>query len=170
MKSHLSDEQAQALVDRALPDDERARCHEHLASCPDCELLVESYRALSAALDDLDAPAPPPGFTAEVMACIALADRRRAWDRRLALGILGVATCLAAALLALAGGPGWARTLAGAADALAHLGTAVSVAVGVASPLLQALRLQIAVACAAVALPLLFALSRLVPRGAAAAA
>ena len=169
MTSHLTDELAQAYVDRALSDSERARSAEHLAACQDCGLLVESYRALAVALDGLDAPAAPVGFTADVMERIALSERQGAFDRRLALGILGVATCLALILFALAGGASWAPALSGAADAVARLAGAASLAVDVAGPLLRALRLQIALACAARALPLLFALSRLVPRAAAAA-
>lgn len=170
MTSHLTDELAQAYVDRALPDAERARCAEHLAACQDCGLVVDSYRALAAALDGLDAPAPPAGFTAAVMARLDLTERERAFDRRLALGILGVATCLALALFALAGAAGWAPVVSGAADAFARAARAASVTAGVAAPLLRALRLQIALGCAALALPLLFALSRLVPRTAAAPA
>lgn len=168
MSTHLTDELAQAYVDRALPDAERARWMAHLDGCAECGLLVDSYRALSAALDGLDAPAPPAGFTAAVMERIDVSERQRAGDRRLALGILGVATCLALAALALAGSAGWAPALAGAAGAFARVAAAASLAVDVAAPLLHALRLQIALGCAALALPILFALSRLVPRAAAA--
>jgi anti-sigma factor RsiW len=170
MTSHLTDELAQAYVDRALTEDERARWAAHLDGCEECGLLVESYRALSAALDDLDAPAPPDGFTAAVMAQIDASDCQRAWDRRLAAGILGVATLLAVGLLSAAGGAGWGPVLSGAANALARATAAATLVVDVAAPLVRALRLQIALGCAALAAPLLFALSRLVPRPAAAQA
>lgn len=170
MSTHLTDDLAQAYVDRALPEAERALWMGHLDGCAECGLLVESYRALSAALDDLDAPAPPAGFTAAVMERIDLSERQRAWDRRLALGILSIATCLALTVLALAGSAGLAPALAGAAGAFARFATATSLAVDVAAPLVHALRFQIAIGCAALALPILFALSRLLPRAAAATA
>jgi anti-sigma factor RsiW len=169
MTRHLTDEVAQAYVDRALTAEERARWAGHLDRCAECRLLVESYRALSAALDDLDIPAAPAGFTAAVMERIDLSERQRAWDRRLALGILGVATFLALVLLGVAGSAGWAPALAAAAGAFARATTAASLAVEVGAPLVRALRLQIAIGCGALVLPLLLALSRLVPRAAATA-
>ena len=170
MTRHLTDELAQRYVDRALPEDERATWATHLDECAECGLLVDSYRALSAALDDLEAPAAPPGFTAAVMQRIDLSERQRAWDRRLALGILGVATFLALLLLGFAGSAGWAPALSGAADAFARAAAAASLTFDVAAPLVRALRLQIAIGCAALAVPILFALSRLVPRATAATA
>ena len=170
MSGHLRDEQAQALVDGLLDGSERAACSAHAAGCADCRLLVESYRALSAALEDLDAPAPPAGFTAAVLQRIDVAEAQRAWERRLALGILGAAAGLAALLFALSGAGAWVPLAARLVEALGTALTTTTLVREVASPLLQALRLQIALGCAALGLPLLFALSRLVPRGAQATA
>lgn len=163
MTPHLDDARAQGYVDRTLGEAERAACADHLDACPDCALLVASYRALAEALDDLAAPAPPAGFTAAVMARVDLTERQRAWDRRLAAGILAVAVGLALAAAALAGG-GVAPALAAAAGGFARGAAALALAADVARPILGALRVPIALACGAVALPLLFALSRLVPR------
>ena len=163
MTPHLDDARAQAYVDRALGEGARAAGAAHLDACPGCALLVASYRALATALDDLAAPAPPAGFTAAVMSRVDQAERQRAWDRRLAAGILAVATGLALAAGTLAGG-GVAPALAAAAGGFAHGAAALALAADVARPILGALRLPIALACGGVALALLFALSRLVPR------
>lgn len=170
MSAHLRDEQAQALVDGLLDGSEREVCRAHAADCADCQLLVDSYRALAAALEDLEAPAPPAGFTAAVLQRIGAAEAQRAWERRLALGILGAAAGLAVLLFALSGAPAWAPLASRLVDALGTAVTTTTLVREVASPLLHALRLQIALGCAALGLPLLFALSRLVPRGAEATA
>jgi anti-sigma factor RsiW len=170
MSAHLRDEQAQALVDGLLDGSERADCRAHAADCADCQLLVDSYRALAAALEDLEAPAPPAGFTAAVLERIGAAEAQRAWERRLAFGILGAAAGLAVLLFALSGAPAWAPLASRLVDALGAAVTATTLVREVASPLMHALRLQIALGCAALGLPLLFALSRLVPRGAEATA
>ncbi|HET9599821.1 MAG TPA: zf-HC2 domain-containing protein [Anaeromyxobacteraceae bacterium] len=166
MTRHLDDALAQGYVDGLLPGPDRAACADHLAGCADCALLVDSYRALTEALDDLDAPLPPAGFTQAVMAAVDERERAHAWERRLALGIVGVAACAAVALFAAAGASAWAPALSGFFDGLAPVVTLATVAADALRPVVGALRLQIAVACAAAALPLLFALSRLVPRGA----
>ena len=170
MSAHLRDEQAQALVDGLLDGSEREACRAHAVDCADCQLLVDSYRALAAALEDLEAPAPPAGFTAAVLQRIGAAEAQRAWERRLALGILGAAAGLAVLLFALSGAGAWAPLAARLVDALGTALTTTTLVREVASPLLHALRLQIALGCAVLGLPLLFALSRLVPRGAEATA
>jgi hypothetical protein len=70
----------------------------------------------------------------------------------------------------VAGASAWAPAVSGFFDGLAPLLTVVSVTTEALRPVVAALRFQIAVACAAFGLPLLFALSRLVPRGAGASA
>jgi len=170
MNRHLDDALAQGFVDRLLPGPDRAACAAHVAACPDCALLVDSYRALVEALDDLDAPLPPAGFTQAVMTAVDERERVRAWERRLVLGIVGVAACAAVALFAAAGASAWAPALSGLFDGLAPVVTLATVVADALRPVVSALRLQIVVACAAASLPLLFALSRLVPRGAEASA
>jgi len=170
MSGHLRDDQAQAFVDGLLDGPEREACRAHAAACADCQLLVDSYRALAVALEDLEAPAPPAGFTAAVLQRIDAAEAQRTWERRLALGILGAAAGLAVLLFALSGADAWARLAARLVDALGTAVTTTTLVREVASPILHALRIQIALGCAALGLPLLFALSRLVPRGAEATA
>ncbi len=163
MNRHLTDELAQGLVEELLPEDERAGWERHAAACPECRALVASYRALSDALDGLDAAAPPPDFTDSVMARIEAVDEARAWDRRLAFGIAAAAGLFAAALLAMAGASAWAPAVSRVSGRLGDLAVLLSVGSAVASPIVHALRVQIALGCAALGLPLLYALSRLVP-------
>ena len=60
---HLGDEGAQRLLEGLLPAAEAGPAEAHLAACPACRALVESHRALAAALEGLAAPEPPPDFT-----------------------------------------------------------------------------------------------------------
>ena len=164
MSDHLTDERAQALADGMLADVERERWELHLARCPECQVTVESYRALAEALEGLEVPPPPPDFTRTVMARIDAVERARVWERRIAAGVMAAVACLAAVAVAAAGVGAWAPVISGAVDRLGDLVTATSVAGEVVLPLVRALRLQIAVACLVAGVPLAFALSRLVPR------
>ncbi len=170
MNHHLSDDLAQSLVDGLLPATLRGQCETHAAGCAECQVLVDSYRVLGDALADLDAPLPPPDFTDCVMERIATCDRVRAWERRLALGIVGFAACIALVFFAFAGVSAWAPALSRGSDRVGEAASAIILGANVLSPILRALRLQIALGCTAVGLPLLFALSRLVPRRAEAGA
>jgi anti-sigma factor RsiW len=164
MTAHLTDELAQSLADGLLPAVEAAECRAHVARCDDCRLLVESYAALAEALEDLAPPPPPVDFTARVMAAVEAREHARAWERRLATGIVAVAACAAFVLLGLSGASGWAPALSRAGDALGEAARALALGSEIVSPLIRLLRVQILAACVAAGLPLLFALSRLVPR------
>ncbi len=164
MSAHLTDELAQSLVDALLPEADLARWQAHAAGCVECRALVESYRVLGDALGDLDTGLPPPDFTRGVMAAIEVRESSRAWERRLALGILSATACVAALLLGAAGASAWAPALSRLANGLGDLATALAVGTDVLSPIVRVLRVQIAIGCAAAGLPVLFALSRLVPR------
>ena len=170
MKPHLTDEQAQSLVDGLLPERLREPCEAHAAACAECRVVVESYRALGDALAGLDAPLPPPDFTDVVMARIDDREAARAWERRLALGILGAAACAALVIFALLGANAWAPVFSRLSGGIRDAANAFSIGADVCAPLLHALRVQIALGAAALALPLLLALSRLVPRAAPATA
>ena len=163
MNHHLTDELAQGLVEELLSEGARAACADHAAACPECRALVASYRALSDALADLDAPVPPPDFTDAVMARIEAEDEARAWDRRLALGIAAAAGISAAVIFAMAGASAWAPAVSRLSGKVGDLAVLLSVGSAVASPIVHALRFHIAIGCAALGLPLLYALSRLVP-------
>jgi anti-sigma factor RsiW len=170
MKPHLTDEQAQSLVDGLLAERLRDAYEAHAGACAECRVLVESYRALGDALAGLDAPLPPPDFTDAVMARIDVREAARAWERRLALGILGAAACAAVVIFALLGANAWAPVFSRLSGGIRDAATAFSVGADVCAPLLRALRVQIALGSAALALPLFYALSRLAPRGAHATA
>jgi len=167
---HLDDERAQRLVDGLLPAAEAAASRRHAAACAECRLLVESYQALSEALDGLTAPPVGGDFTAEVMARIDERERVAARERRTAFAILGVAAGAALVLLAVAGQAAWAPVLARAGETLGSLVTSLRLASGVVSPIVRALRLEILVASAGAAVPILVGLRRLTPRRAEARA
>ncbi len=160
---HLGDVQAQQLVDGALRADEEALAAAHAAGCPDCAALVESYRALAAALDDLPGMEVPGDFTAAVLHRVEELDRAAARERLTAVVVLAaVAVALVAGLL-LGGNGAWVPTTTRLAEQLGGAAQALQVGARVFPPLLSAFRLPIAVACAALCLPLLFALSRFIP-------
>ncbi|HZZ84494.1 MAG TPA: zf-HC2 domain-containing protein [Anaeromyxobacteraceae bacterium] len=161
---HLDDQAAQLFADGALAPGPRAEAERHAASCAECAALIESYRALGAALEaGLGAPSPPAGFTAGVMDLIDAAEAARAFERRLALGILAVAAAAAAALFVLAGAAAWAPALSRGGALLADLAEAARLGGDVLSPLVRALRLQLAVAAAVAVLVLSALLRPLVP-------
>ena len=161
--AHLTDELAQRLVDGALDPAHGADVAEHAGTCAACGSLVESYRALGAALDGLDVPELPADFTGAVLARIDVAERTRARERWLALTILAGVTAAACAVFALAGAGAWSPVLTRLADALGAGVRVVRIGSGFVPELVSALRLPIVLAIAAVGIPLLLALARLVP-------
>jgi anti-sigma factor RsiW len=158
---HLTDAQAQRLVDGLLLAGELDGAASHATACPDCATLVESYRALSRALERLPAPELPAGFTAGVLERVDA--RQRAVDRERRAAAAVVAGALGALLIALflGGNHAWVPSVARLAGQLGVLADAVRLGSGALPPLLRAFHLPIAAACAALILPLLFALSRL---------
>jgi anti-sigma factor RsiW len=161
--THLTDEQAQMHLEGLLPADEAPAVSSHLRECPECQALVLSFEALQQALSALPAAEPPGDFTAGVMARIDERERASARERRVALAVLGVVGLGAGTALALAGQGAWAPVLSGASARLAQALQALRISGDVLSPIVGALRVQIAVACAALGLPLLLGLAQLVP-------
>jgi anti-sigma factor RsiW len=161
MTHHLDDVAAQRLAEGGLPAEEEARAGAHVARCPDCALLLESHRALAAALDGLDLPEVPADFTAGVLAEVARRERAAARDRR-AVAIIGGAT-LAGLAVALAAGarPAWIPAATELAEQLGIVVSAFHLGAEVLPGLLGALRLPLAAACALLALPLVLTLPRL---------
>jgi anti-sigma factor RsiW len=157
---HLTDSQAQRLVDGALLDAERTLVLEHQAACAECQALAASYRALSDALDGLEVPELAPDFTETVMARIDHRERAAARERRVAAAIVvaGVFGLLAAVGLSVGQ---WGELVVQGLDLLASAGRAIRLSAEVATPVVSALRLHIGLACAVVAVPMLVALSRL---------
>ncbi|HZY04866.1 MAG TPA: anti-sigma factor [Anaeromyxobacteraceae bacterium] len=160
---HLDDERAQLLVEGLLPAAEAALAQGHLAACQGCRALVESHRALAEALSGLEAPEPPPGFTAGVLARVERRQRLASWERGLGVAILAASAAAAGALFAGAGQSAWADAVSGLLRSIGGIATALRIGGEVAGPVVSALRPQIVAACAAVALPLFFLLARLTP-------
>jgi anti-sigma factor RsiW len=160
---HLTDAQAQRLVDGALPEAEAPAVERHLAGCAACQATVETYRMLAEALEDLEVPPLPDGFTDAVLARIDVRERSAARERRHAVAILvGVALATAAAFAA-AGASAWAPVLSTAVEVLGGALHAVRIGSDFVPKIVSALRPQIILAAGVLALPLLLALSRLMP-------
>jgi anti-sigma factor RsiW len=160
---HLTDAQAQRLLDGVLLDAEAAEVEAHAASCQACQALVESYQALGDALGALELPELPADFTAGVLARIDVRERTVARERRFAAAVCaGVLVALVAAVI-LAGAGTWAPVASRVVNGLGTAGWALRIGAEVVTPIVSALRLQLALLCAAVALPVLFLLSRLMP-------
>jgi anti-sigma factor RsiW len=162
---HLTDAQAQRLLDGALDPSRDAEVEKHAGVCPACQVLVESYRALAAALDglELEVPELPLDFTRAVVSRIDQREREASWNRRVAFGILAGVVAATVAVFAVAGAGAWAPTLAGWADGLGEAARAIRVAGGFVPTVVSALRVQILVVAAAVAAPILLGLWRLMP-------
>jgi anti-sigma factor RsiW len=163
LQGHLDDARAQRLVDGALPADEALAAEAHLARCPACAAEVETYRLLASALDDLDVPALPADFTEGVLARIDVRERAVERERRHALAILAGVVAATAVAFAVAGAGAWAPAVSSLADVLGAGARTVQVASGFVPGIVSALRFQIILAAAALALPLLLALVRLMP-------
>ena len=156
---HLTDEQAQLHLEGRLPEGEAA----HLLGCPECQALVLSFEALADALSALPAAEPPAGFTGGVLARIDERERALARERWVAAAVLAVFGIGTAAALGLAGQGAWAPVLSAASARVARGLDTLRLSADVIAPVVGALRVQIAAACAAVGLPLLLGLARLVP-------
>ena len=160
---HLTDAQAQQVVDGALLEAEAATVERHVAECLECQAAVESYRVLAVALEGLAVPPLPADFTAGVFARIDAHERASVHERRWALGILGGAAVATILAFVAAGAGAWAPAVSTAAEGFGALARAVRIGAGFVPALVGAFRLQIILAAAAVAVPLLVALARLMP-------
>lgn len=163
ISGHFTDAMAQRLVDGMLDPVADAGAEAHALGCPACAALVESYRALGDALDDLALPPLPADFTAGVLDRIAALETARSRERRAAAAVLAGILAVAAAALVVSGVGGLASAVGGVADGLGEMTQALRLSRGVVPSLLSALRLPLLVGAAACALPLLLALSRLMP-------
>jgi len=160
---HLTEEEAQLHVEGMLPGEDAPRVLGHVQACAECRALVLSFQALAEALSALPLAEPPADFTASVLARIESRERAVARERRVAAVVLGAVAVALAATLSVAGQTAWAPVLSQVSSVLADGAQALRVSGDVLSPLVGALRIQILVACAAIGLPLLLGLSRLVP-------
>jgi len=159
---HLTDAQAQRLVDGALLDAEHDMVHAHEAGCLECQALVLSYRALSDALDELEVPELALDFTASVLAEIDVRAKAAARERRAAAVISAAGAFALLVAVGLSVGH-WGDAVVRSLDLLGSAGTALRLALDVVAPVVSALRFHIALGCALIAAPFLLALSRLMP-------
>lgn len=160
---HLTDAQAQRLLDGALLAAEATEVEAHAAGCAECQALVESYAALGDALGALPSPELPADFTQGVLARIDDREMALVRERRFAAAICAAVLVALSAAVVLAGAGTWAPLARRLVGELGAAGQALRIGADVAAPILSALRLQIALLAAAVALPVLFLLSRLIP-------
>lgn len=158
---HLTDDEAQMHLEAGLAGAQRARVETHLAGCPSCQALVQSFEALSEALSGMPVAEPPADFTAGVMARIDERELALASERRVAVAVLGAVAVSIAVALAIAGQSAWAPALSAVSSAGVRALHAFRITSDVLSPLVSALRIQIIVTAAAVGIPLILALSRL---------
>jgi anti-sigma factor RsiW len=160
---HLTDAQAQRHLDGVLAPAEANEVETHLDGCAACQRLVESYLALSAALDDLAVPELPADFTANVIERIEVRERTVARERGFAFGILAAVVCGALVAFVAAGAGSWAPAVSSWADGLGETARALRISSGFLPTVVGALRLQMLLAVAVVAIPLLIAIARLIP-------
>jgi anti-sigma factor RsiW len=158
---HLTEDQAQDLVDGLLPHGEREPLTAHAAGCARCQALVDSYQALAEALDTLPLPELPADFTEGVLARVEAQERARARERRTVVAVVAAALVALVAVAAAAGTGIWAPAVGHLADDLVGAARAFRLGADVLPPVVAALRLPIAAACAAATAPVLYALSRL---------
>ena len=163
ISGHLTEAQAQRLLDGALDPATDAGAEAHVACCTECCALVDSFAALGDALGDLSTPELPADFTARVMCCIDDAERAAARERRWAFGVAAAVLAMAIASLAAAGASGLGHAVSTASEQLDLATRAVRVGAGVLPGLFSALRLQLLLATSALALPIIYGLSRLMP-------
>ncbi len=80
---HLTSEQIQEFLDRALTPREEAAAQAHLSVCPHCREELETWGLLFSDLNDLEELAPGPEFSREILAQLPapqpMAARVRAW-------------------------------------------------------------------------------------------
>jgi anti-sigma factor RsiW len=160
---HLTDAQAQRLADGALDPARDGEVELHAAGCAGCAALVASYRALAEALSGLEQPEVPVDFTAEVMARVEERSRAVARERRLSVVILGAAISAVAGVLLAAGAAGLATTASDLAEGLGVAARVLRLGADVVPAFVSAARLPLLLAAAAAVVPLLLALSRLMP-------
>lgn len=163
LDGHLTDDLAQRLADGLADPAAAVGAEAHLSRCEACAALVESYRELAEALEDLPLPDLPADFTAAVLDRIEVAEAQGARERRFALGVLSAVLVVAAGAAVAGGAGGLAGAVAGWADGLGDASQLLRIGRGVLPGLLSALRLPLLVGAAAVALPVIFGLSRLMP-------
>jgi len=163
ISGHLTEAQAQRLLDGQLDPARDAGVEAHALGCAGCAALVESFRALGEALDGLPLPELPVDFTAGVLARIEVAEAAQARERRVAALVFAAAALLGAVALGAAVAGGLSPAVTGVADHLGLAARALRLGSGVLPGLLSAVRGYALLGSMAAGLPLLYALARLMP-------
>jgi anti-sigma factor RsiW len=163
LTGHLTDAEAQRLVDGALSEAEAPALELHVAGCSACQATVATYRMLAAALDDLEVPELPADFTDGVLARVDARERALARERKHAVAILAAVALATVVAFVIAGASAWAPVVSSSADFLGDAVHTFRIGWSFVPEVLSALRFQIIFAAAALSLPLLLALARLMP-------
>jgi anti-sigma factor RsiW len=163
LSGHLTEAQAQRLLDGQLDPASDAGIEDHLACCSECCALVDSFSALGDALAGLSAPELPADFTAQVMCCIDEVDRAATRERRWALTLAAGVVLLAGLAVASAGAGGLGYAISAVSEKLDPIARTVRLGLGVLPGLVSALRLQLLLATTALSLPIIYGLARLMP-------
>ena len=109
---HLSDEDLQAYLDEALPQEAVARLKAHLDGCAPCQSRLRAFRKLFSAIEDVPEIEAPLDLAAPVLAAIARRPRlgrafRWALAAQVALG--GAAAAIALGVAGASSVPGLIR-------------------------------------------------------------
>ena len=158
--NHLSDEVLQELAEDLLQGEALTKAEAHAAECEACRSQLAEYRELFGGLESLPVPPPPVRFTSAVMVQIANREAALSRQRKIALSVLGTSAVLAFFCFALAGNGAWARQLTLMFSSVLQLGRFSHVMWDGVMPVLQAWRLPLLAAAAAVCIPTLIALQR----------
>jgi anti-sigma factor RsiW len=163
ISGHLTEAQAQRLLDGQLDPSTDAGVEAHLDCCEDCCALVDSFSALGDALAGLSAPELPSDFTAGVMCCIDQVERAAARERRAGLALAVGVVLVAGLAIASAGAGGLGYAVSAVSEQLDPLARTVRLSLGVLPGLVSALRLPLLLATTALSLPIFYGLARLMP-------
>ncbi|MBS2031678.1 MAG: hypothetical protein JST54_27525 [Deltaproteobacteria bacterium] len=158
--NHLSDELLQQLAEDLIEGEALVQAEAHAAECPACRSQLAEYCELFGGLESLPVPPPPPRFTSAVMGQIANREAALARQRKVAISVLASSAALAFFCFALAGNGAWARQLTMVFSSVLQLGRFSHVIWDGVLPVLQAWRLPLLAAAAAVCIPTLIALQR----------
>jgi anti-sigma factor RsiW len=163
VSGHLTDAQAQRLLEGLLAGERDQGVEAHVHACAECAALVESYRALGDALEGLELPALPADFTASVLERIDAVEAAARRERRLAALVVSGVLLAGLAALGFAVAGGVAPAVTEAAERLGAAARALRFTREVLPGVVSAVRVHLLIGAAAAALPLLYGLSRLMP-------
>lgn len=152
---HLGDDALQALADGL-----EVAGADHVQTCAACAATVAEYRALFGGLEALPMEAPPPRFTAQVMARVDAFAHRRAHQRTLAAATLACSAVLAAGFFALAGDGAWAIQISRASSSLVALVQLAQALAATLAPVLRTCRVPLLAGLTALCVPAVAALYR----------